>query len=44
MAENDTARILDLVVEKLAKVLHIHFALVNVNYNGKAVKLDILCL
>ena len=43
MAENDTARVLYLIVKELAKVLHIHLALVHVGNHGKAVELYILC-
>ena len=44
MAENDTTRVFYLVVEKLTEVLHIHFALVDVYHDGKAVQLHVLCL
>ena len=40
--ENDASRIFDLVVEKLAKVLHIHLALFHVCHGGKAVQNHIL--
>ena len=40
VAEYDTAGILNLIVEKFAEVLHVHFALVGVNYGGEAVKLS----
>ncbi len=39
MTENYTARIFNLIVEKFAKVLHMHLALICVNYGSKAVKL-----
>jgi hypothetical protein len=38
MRKNDATRVLDLVIEKLTKVLHIHFALHSVNNGCKAVK------
>ena len=38
VAEYDTACILNLIVKELAKVLHVHFALVSVNDGGKSVK------
>ena len=38
MREDDGGSVLDLVVIELAKVLHIHLALINVGNGGKAVK------
>ena len=43
VAENNTSRVFYLIVEELTEILHIHFALINVNNNGKAVELNILC-
>ena len=44
MAENNTARIFYLVIEELTEVLHIHLALIDVGYYGKAIKLNVLKL
>jgi hypothetical protein len=44
VAEKYTACICYLISEKLAEVLHIHFALVDVNYGYRAVKLSALDL
>ena len=38
VAKHDATCILNLIVKKLAKVLHVHFALVSVNDGGKSVK------
>ena len=38
MAEHDAACILKLIVKKLSKVLHVHFAFVSVNNGGESVK------
>jgi hypothetical protein len=43
MAENDTARVFYLIPEKLTKVFQIHFALVYVGNDRKAIELYILC-
>ena len=42
MRENDTAGVLDLIVEELAKVLHVHLAFLDVGNRGKAVEENIL--
>ena len=42
MAEDNSTRVLHLVVEKLTEVLHIHFALLGVHHGGKAVQLDLV--
>ena len=42
MRENDAGCVLDLIAEELAKVLHIHLALICVNNCGEAVKLCLL--
>ena len=42
MRQNDTAGIFDLVIEELAKVLHIHLALFDVCDRGKAVENDLI--
>ena len=40
-AEDDAARVLDLIVEELAEVLHIDLALARVRHGDEAVELDI---
>jgi len=40
--EDDGICVLYLVVEELAKVLHVHFALVGVNYCGEAIELQLV--
>jgi hypothetical protein len=42
MTENDATSVLDLIVEELAKVFHIQFALVGVYHGGIAVQHDII--
>ena len=42
--EDDRARVLDLVVEELAEVLHVDAALVRVDNGGKAVELEVIGL
>ena len=42
MGEHDAARVGDLVIEELAKILHIHLALLNVGHGGKAVEKNLL--
>ena len=42
MRENDTAGVLNLIVEELAKVLHIHLAFLDVGNRGKAVEENLL--
>ena len=44
MGENDRGSVLNLVVIELAKVLHIHLALINVGNGGKAVKMCAMIL
>ena len=38
MAKHDTACIFDLVIEKLAEILHVHLALVRINNGSKSIK------
>ena len=38
VAKHDTACIFDLVIEKLAEILHVHLALVSINNGSKSVK------
>jgi hypothetical protein len=42
MAEHDAARVLDLVVEELAKVFHIQLALVGIDDGGEGIENDVL--
>ena len=42
VAEQNTLCMLDLIVEKLAKVLHVHFALVDVNHDNCAIQNSVL--
>jgi hypothetical protein len=44
VAEENAACVLDLIAEELTEVLHIHLALVYVNYGNRAVDLGILKL
>ena len=38
VAEHDTARALDLIVEEFTEILHVHLALVGVNHRRKSAK------
>ena len=42
--KNDAACILYLIIEKLAKVLHVHFALFNVGNRGESTEKNIFCI
>ena len=44
VAEHDTSRVLNLIIEELTEVLHVHLALVSVNDGGKAVENCALCV
>ena len=44
VAKNDTSRVLYLIVEKFAKILHVHFAFVSI-YNGRStIELCTVCI
>jgi hypothetical protein len=38
VAQNDTTRVFNLIIEKLAKILHVHFALVGIYHRSKSIK------
>ena len=41
MAENDRVSVLDLIVEELAEVLHIHLALISIDNGGETIKQNV---
>jgi hypothetical protein len=38
VTQNDTTRVFNLIIEKLAKILHVHFALVGIYHRSKSIK------
>ena len=44
MGKHDAARVGNLIVEKLTKILHIHFALTGIDNSGKCIELCTLDL